>query len=173
MKKFTVYQHINPLTLDTFYVGCCATIELDQHSSFNFHKGELYNLYIKNNNLGIKGLGRDWHKLNIASVKLATFDDECEAVKFQANYIVSNYGKDGFKLVDIVLNGNAKLKPIRPLKRSSVMNLTTNEHYYNLQAMVRAVNKNISSLSRRAQRLINEPEYLYKDGINPVFCYKN
>lgn len=170
--KFVVYQHINAVTRDVFYIGSGRQGREKERGVLQ--RGALYNLYVANNNLQYKiGLSR---QLKIEVQILSYHDTKTEAMQVEESLIKSNYGKDGYKLVNtqstFIANEemiNKRSDIVRAAVSRKVIHVETDIIYSSITAMANATGINRVTLQQRLAKIVNNSAFRYQDGVTPTY----
>mgnify|MGYP003495399483 FL=1 len=171
-KKYVVYQHVNPITNDVFYIGS-GVLGREKQTGI-LQRGELYNLYIKNNNLEYYlGLSRqvrvDINILSYHNDKFSAITKECEIIK-------ANYGKQCYKLVNtqttFIYNNDLLTKRAKAVSEAlsvKVLHIETGNVYPSVVAMAQAVGLQRVTLQKRLAKVVDYPCHRFMDKITPKY----
>jgi|JI10StandDraft_1071094.scaffolds.fasta_scaffold371331_3 hypothetical protein len=172
-KGYLVYQHINPITDDIFYIGS-GKVGREKELG-ELQRGSLYNLYVKNNNL--VSLGIRHRALNVDIKVLKYFNSKDEAMKYENELITLNYGKQGYKLVNTQTSFihdsgmlDKRTAAVKHAIEKQVIHIETGTIYESVTVMAIAVDIKRSALQKRLKKIINYPSHRFSDNITP--CYK-
>lgn len=169
---FVIYQHINPNTKEVFYIGS-GKLGREKETGV-IQRGQLYNLYVTNNNL-VSYLGL-YREVNIIIEVLETCNTKSDAMQIENDLIVQNYGKPGYKLVNtqtkFIHDEESLIKRTKAVKlavQKKVIHIETNTVYESITAMAKNVNIERVTLQKRIAVVKRSPDHRFSDEITP--CY--
>lgn len=171
---FVVYKHINPKNGECFYIG--SGNEDRPHQVGKYQRGALYRLYCENNGLIVQnGL---WNGVNVKVEIIAKVDTKEEALKIESELVNQNYGKQGYKLVNSQVGFNSFMKSgkieersnkVREARSRKVMHIESGTKYNSVSEMAFYVGIERTALQKRLEKIRDNPDHKFNDGITPNY----
>lgn len=171
---FVVYKHINPNNNECFYIG--SGNEQRPKQLGIYQRGALYKLYCENNKL-ITEIGL-FKGVNVIIEIITECSTKAEAMQIESKLIKENYGKQGYKLVNSQVGFNNfvtaeslqnRANKVSEARRKAVINITDKKEFESITKMANYYKMERTALQKRIDKIKDNPNHRFKDGINPVY----